>query len=150
MASDRDYLIKVEVNREGTEFLSCFLSENKPDFGFRVRSDFHCTVLYTKEKCTPLPYRFARIKGNAKIVGVDVFGNCLVLLLESDFLRRRNYETIMFTEAKPQFAEYTPHLTLGYLEEPQKKDELEKYKKLISEKLVGKSIEFYEERAKYM
>lgn len=72
----------------------------------------HCTIMYS-HKPVPDAYNllpYLPIKAKAK--GFDVFGDCLVLLLESIELHELHKDT-RYLGATYDYDEYKPHITLS-------------------------------------
>lgn len=79
------------------------------------RDDIHCTIVYSRKTVpyvvTEYPVVVAS-KGYLKTFSTEK-GNCLVLALDSDYLKQRHqYGDIL--GATYDFDEYIPHITLSY------------------------------------
>jgi len=72
----------------------------------------HCTIMYSRK---PVPDAYTLLPFlpiTAKAKGYAIFGECLVLLLESDALHELHKDT-MDMGATYDYSEYIPHITLS-------------------------------------
>jgi 2'-5' RNA ligase len=143
------YLVKIEATDRTTQSIrSAVINLNLSNFD--IRQDFHCTLLFATEWHSEpklIDHEPIIVRGTE----IKLFGKAVVLILDDQQNKLKNRHSEIKTEinARTQFDDFVPHLTLGFAKEGFKlTDDLKMYilnpfvnMDIILEKEKGKVFE---------
>jgi 2'-5' RNA ligase len=110
--------IGIELSEKSLNDIMAFIDKEKIPNPI-TKDEIHITLIYSKKEFSIDEWKNSgiTIKEIAKPLKFDYFGdnnNCLVMLLESQYLLDRNNEITKTYGAISDYSKYTPHITLSY------------------------------------
>lgn len=78
------------------------------------RDDIHITLLYSRKYLPDYNAPSQMPEQKIKTSELQLFGDCLVLLIDSEFIMKRHNHLMDIHQATFDYPNYQPHITLGY------------------------------------
>lgn len=110
--------VGVKLSEKSLDEIVDFIEEQKIPNPI-TRDEIHITLIYSKKEFSRDEWGDSGLSINEMATPLQFayFGqdkNCLVMLLESQYLFKRNYEITKNYGAISDYPQYTPHITLSY------------------------------------
>lgn len=116
--ADTGSFVSINISPKSKEEIFSFIKELKLP-NHTKKSDLHITLIYSKKTIDKKEWKNGKIAINETAAPIKLGwlgddNDCLVILLKSDYLTKRNKYITKTYGAISDYDKYTPHITLAY------------------------------------